>query len=50
MSKSPSAIASIALTAALLSNAASADTFAYIANADSNDISVFRVQPSSGKV
>jgi 6-phosphogluconolactonase len=49
MSKSPSAVASIALTAALLSSAASADTFAYVANADSNDISVFRVEPSSGK-
>ena len=49
MSKSPSAVASIALTAALLSSAASADTFAYVANADSHDISVFRVEPSSGK-
>ncbi len=50
MSKSPAAIASIALTAALLSSAASADTFAYVGNSDSNDISVFRVEPASGKV
>ena len=50
MSKSPLAIASLALTAALLSSAASAATFAYVANAESNDISVFRVEPSSGKV
>jgi 6-phosphogluconolactonase len=50
MLKSPSAVASIALTAALLSSAASAGTLAYVANADSNDISVFRVEPSSGKV
>jgi 6-phosphogluconolactonase len=50
MSKSPSAVASIALAASLLSSAASADTFAYVANAESNDISVFRVEPSSGKV
>jgi 6-phosphogluconolactonase len=50
MSRSASAVASIVLTAALLSRAASADTFAYVANADSNDISVFRVEPASGKV
>jgi 6-phosphogluconolactonase len=50
MSKSPSVVASIALTAALLSSTASAETFAYVANADSNDISVFRIAPSSGKV
>jgi 6-phosphogluconolactonase len=50
MSRSPSAVASLALTAALLSSAASADTFAYVANADGNDISVFRVEPTSGKI
>jgi 6-phosphogluconolactonase len=34
----------------LLASGARADTFAYIANADSNDISVFRIEPTSGKV
>src|SRR5215813_5895096 len=33
----------------LLASGARADTFAYIANAESNDISVFRIEPSSGK-
>src|SRR5215467_10124100 len=50
MSKSPWALASVALGALLLSSAASADTFAYIGNADSNDISVFHVEPASGEV
>jgi 6-phosphogluconolactonase len=50
MSKSPLSVASIALSAALLSNGASADTFAYIGNAGSNDISVFHVEPESGKL
>jgi 6-phosphogluconolactonase len=50
MSRSKSAVAPIALIAALLSSGASADTFAYIANAESNDISVFHVEPSSGEI
>ena len=50
MSMLQSAVASVALTAALLSSAASADTFAYVANADSNDINVFRVEPANGKI
>ena len=50
MSILQSAVASIALTATLLSSAASADTFAYVANADSNDINVFRVEPANGKI
>jgi 6-phosphogluconolactonase len=33
----------------LLASGARADTFAYIANADSNDISVFRIEQLSGK-
>jgi 6-phosphogluconolactonase len=49
MSKSPLAVASIALTAALLSSGASADTFAYAGNAGSNDVSVFHIEPASGK-
>jgi 6-phosphogluconolactonase len=49
MSKSPAAVASIALTAALLSSGASADTFAYIGNAASNEVSVFHVEPATGK-
>jgi len=50
MSESKSAFASIALVAALVAGSASADTFAYIANADSNDISVFHVEPLSGEI
>ena len=50
MSKSKFAFAAITLVAALLAGGASADTFAYIGNADSNDISVFRVEPSSGEI
>jgi 6-phosphogluconolactonase len=50
MSKSLFAIASAAVIAALSPRDASADTFAYIANAASNDISVFHVEPSSGAV
>ena len=50
MSKSLFAIASAAVIAALSPCDASADTFAYIANAGSNDISVFHVEPSSGAV
>src|SRR6516164_3663533 len=50
MSILQSAVASIALTATLLSSAASADTFAYVANADSNDINAFRVEPANGKI
>jgi len=33
----------------LLASGAHADTFAYVGNADSNDISVFRIGPDSGK-
>ena len=33
----------------LLASGAHADTFAYVGNADSNDISVFRIEPGSGK-
>ena len=33
----------------LLASGAHADTFAYVGNADSNDISVFRIEPASGK-
>ena len=47
---SKSAFASITLIAALVAGYASADTFAYIGNADSNDISVFHVEPSSGEI
>jgi 6-phosphogluconolactonase len=50
MSRSQSAIASVALIATLLSGRACADTFAYIANADSNDISVFHVEALSGEI
>jgi len=50
MSKSLFAVASAALIAALLPRDASADTFAYIANAGSNDISIFHVEPASGVV
>ena len=50
MSKSLFAVASAALIAALLPRGASADTFAYIANAGSNDISIFHVEPASGTV
>src|SRR5215813_5820283 len=47
---SKSALASVVLLAMLVASRASADTFAYIGNADSNDISVFRVEPSSGEI
>jgi 6-phosphogluconolactonase len=50
MSTSLWAFASVALITALLPGGASADTFAYIANADSNDISVFHVEPASGEI
>jgi 6-phosphogluconolactonase len=50
MSKSLFAIASFAVIAVLSPRDASAETFAYIANAASNDISVFHVEPSSGAV
>jgi 6-phosphogluconolactonase len=50
MSKSLFAIASAAVIAALSPRDAAADTFAYIGNAGSNDISVFHVEPSSGAV
>src|SRR6185437_11137763 len=50
MLRSSCALASIALVAALSSRGASADTFAYIGNADSNDISVFHVEPASGAI
>jgi 6-phosphogluconolactonase len=33
----------------LLASGAHADTYAYVGNADSNDISVFRIEPDSGK-
>jgi 6-phosphogluconolactonase len=48
----PKSNLSLALTmvmASLLAGGARADTFAYIANADSNDISVFRIAPDSGQ-
>jgi 6-phosphogluconolactonase len=41
---------SIALIAILLSGRASAETYAYIANAESNAISVFHVEASSGEI
>jgi 6-phosphogluconolactonase len=47
---SKSAFASITLIAALVAGNASADTFAYIGNADSNDISVFHVEPANGEI
>jgi 6-phosphogluconolactonase len=50
VSRSLFAIASAAVIAALSPRDASADTCAYIANAGSNDISVFHVEPSSGAV
>jgi 6-phosphogluconolactonase len=50
MSKSLFAIASAAVIAALSPRDACADTFAYIANAASDDISVFHVEPASGAV
>src|SRR5215468_7251736 len=49
VSLSKLALASVALIASQLASGARADTFAYIANADSNDISVFRIAPDSGK-
>lgn len=48
MFKMTFAVASIAM-GALLSSTARSETFAYIGNAESNDISVFRVEPTSGK-
>ena len=47
---SKSTLASIVLLAALVAGDAAADTFAYIGNADSNDISAFHVEPSSGEI
>jgi len=38
------------MIAAFASSGASADTFAYVGNADGNDISVFRVEPASGEI
>jgi len=35
---------------ALASSGAAADTFAYVGNADGNDISVFHVEPASGEI
>jgi 6-phosphogluconolactonase len=48
--RSQTAMMSIALIATLLTGRASADTYAYIANAESNDISVFYVEASSGEI
>jgi 6-phosphogluconolactonase len=50
MSTSKSAFAAIILAAALVAGGACADTFAYIGNADSNDISVFRIEPTGGEI
>jgi 6-phosphogluconolactonase len=47
--KSKFSLALSLVMAPLLAGGACADTFAYIANADSNDISVFRIEPLSGK-
>src|SRR5580692_1159239 len=33
----------------LLASGVHADTFVYVGNADSNDISVFRIEPETGK-
>src|SRR5262249_52884276 len=50
MPRSQSALASIVMIVAFVSSGASADTFAYIGNADGNDISVFHVEPASGEI
>ena len=50
MKKSRSAFAAMSLVAALTAGDASADTFAYVANADSNDVRVFHVEPTSGEI
>jgi 6-phosphogluconolactonase len=50
MLRSQTTMMSVALIAMLLSGRASAETYAYIANADSNDISVFHVEASSGEI
>jgi 6-phosphogluconolactonase len=47
--KSKFSLAFSLVITSLLASGARADTFAYIANADSNDISVFRIEPLSGK-
>ncbi len=39
-----------AAAAALTSRTASAETYAYVGNADSNDISVFRLDPATGEM
>ncbi len=50
MIKSSLVIAALLPIAALAAEMARADTFAYVGNADSNDISVFRVEPQSGEL
>jgi 6-phosphogluconolactonase len=47
--KSKFSLAFSLVMTSLLASGARADTFAYIANADSNDIGVFRIEPLSGK-
>jgi 6-phosphogluconolactonase len=47
--KSTFGLALTMMMTSLLASGARAETFAYIANADSNDISVFRIELSSGK-
>ena len=44
------AAAALGLAALVLTTTTRADTFAYVGNADSNDISVFHVEPVSGMV
>ena len=50
MFKSSLAIAALLPITALAVGIAKADTFAYVGNADSNDISVFRVEPKTGEM
>jgi 6-phosphogluconolactonase len=50
MAKSKISLALSMVMTTLLASGAHADTFAYVGNADSNDIRVFRVAPESGRV
>jgi 6-phosphogluconolactonase len=50
MFKSTRAIAALLPITALAAGIAKADTFAYVGNADSNDISVFRLEPNTGEM
>ena len=50
MFKSSLVIAALLPITALAVGMAKADTFAYVGNADSNDISVFRVEPKTGEM